>query len=196
MNLKHFMVKCKNKNSIAAVDFVTKRLGAFLAGKWMKHEMVLKDHNNADVTPTAPANLTALTSQDKDYLKKINVLDAYEGVTQWQSKLQVTMVSGSSAPINPAKLAGFNTAPPSIREIAQSAQKKHEETFEKILEGKLDSAPAADPQDQQVKTHELKVKTHLLFQHFLLWLMNKPFEVHSPSMQSARSWTIAMSPFW
>lgn len=144
-NLKHFMVKCKNKNSTAAVDFTTKRLGSFLAQKWLKHEMVLKDQQGNPVAPTPAASLTALTNEDKEYLKSINVLNAYEGVTSWQSKLQVTMVSGSSILINPAKVAEFNTSPPSVREVLSSLQKKHEETFEKILQGKLDETPCTDP---------------------------------------------------
>ena len=143
--LKHYMVKSRNKNSAASVDFTTKRLGSFLAQKWLRHEMVLTDDSGNPVAPTPAASLTALTSEDKQYLKSINVLDAYEGVTSWQSKLAVTMVSGSSILINPAKLAEFNTAPPSVREVLQSLQKKHEETFEKILHGKLDDAPSTDP---------------------------------------------------
>ena len=58
-----------------------KGLGSFLASKGMKHEIVLKDEQGNKVAPVTAASLSSLTPSDKEYLKSINVLEAYEGVT-------------------------------------------------------------------------------------------------------------------
>ena len=91
-NIKHVLLKCKNKTSVASVEFVMKGLGSFLASKGMKHEIVVKDEQGNKVAPVTAASLSSLTPSDKEYLKSINVLEAYEGVTSWQSKLSVTIV--------------------------------------------------------------------------------------------------------
>ena len=153
-HLTHVLVKTKAKGSPQACEFIMKRLGSYMAGKWLKHEMRLCDQSGKTVAP--PVISQALTDEDRAFLKECHVLDAYEGAQKWQ--WQVLTLVGSELKIDPVTLAAFAQGPPSIRCAIAAIEKKHEK-YADILKGKVNATdmsnttpePTSDPRPDPVE---------------------------------------------
>ena len=153
-HLTHVLVKTKAKGSPQACEFIMKRLGSYMAGKWLKHEMRLCDQSGKTVAP--PVISQALTDEDRAFLKECHVLDAYEGAQKWQ--WQVLTLVGSELKIDPVTLAAFAQGPPSIRSAIAAIEKKHEK-YADILKGKVNATdmsntatePTSDPRPDPVE---------------------------------------------
>ena len=77
--VRHVLVKSKGRGKSSGVDYTLKRLGAFLAGKWLKHEVQLSNHEGKARPPQSLDS--GLSDEDRSYLKSIpGVWDALEGV--------------------------------------------------------------------------------------------------------------------
>ena len=91
--VRHVLVKSKGRGNSSAVDYTLKRLGAFLAGKWLKHEVQLSNHEGKAVPPQSLDG--GLSDEDRSYLKSIpGVWDAFEGVQSWSQSLKVCQLRG------------------------------------------------------------------------------------------------------
>ena len=98
-SFKHVMVKTKGRGCVPAVEYSLKRIGSFLAAKWLRHEMQLKDENLKAVAPQTIDG--SLNEGDRLYLKSIpRVWEAYEGVRVWSSSLRVTILQGNLVAMN------------------------------------------------------------------------------------------------
>ena len=59
--IRHFLASVRSfKPSAQAVAWTTKRLGHYVAQKWMKHEFKLKDGSGTVVPPVSETNATLL----------------------------------------------------------------------------------------------------------------------------------------
>ena len=65
--IMHIMAKFKEKKSIQSVDWSQKRVGAYLASKWLKHELRLYSSDGSAAAAPLSA-VTVLTDEDKSYL--------------------------------------------------------------------------------------------------------------------------------
>ena len=87
--MTHIMTKFNEKKSIQSIEWSQKRVGAYLASKWLKHGPKLYTREGAAAAPIS-ADVTVLTEKDKTYLKSVaGAWEAYEGTTHWQTKLRV-----------------------------------------------------------------------------------------------------------
>ena len=91
-----------------------------------------------------------LDETDKSYLRTAGAWEAYEGARSWESKLKACSISGAQVKIMPSILAEFATAPPSVKDLLAQTEKKHNDQYAAILQGRLleqssSNAPISDP---------------------------------------------------
>ncbi|CAK9114216.1 unnamed protein product [Durusdinium trenchii] len=146
---RNVMVKMKDKKSHAAVQWTSKRLGSFLCGKWLRHECKLMGKDGS-IIPPLETEVTVLDETDKSYLRTAGAWEAYEGARSWESKLKACSISGAQVKIMPSILAEFATAPPSVKDLLAQTEKKHNDQYAAILQGRLleqssSNAPISDP---------------------------------------------------
>ena len=88
-----------------------------------------------------------LDEDDKNYLRSIpGAMEAWEGTRTWESKLRVCGISGTQVKILPTIAAEYAHAPPSVKELLQQIEKKHNEEYADILKSKLAEVSGNAPQ--------------------------------------------------
>ena len=135
--MTHVMAKFKEKKSIQSIEWSQKRVGAYLASKWLKHELKLYTREGAAAAPIS-ADVTVLTEDDKAYLKSVaGAWEAYEGTTQWQSKLRVCCLMGSQVCLQGSLKCDFAHAPPSMKQKFEDLEKAFMEKYGSMMVGKI-----------------------------------------------------------
>ena len=126
--ITRIMAKFKEKKSIQSVDWSQKRVGAYLASKWLEHELRLYSSDGSAAAAPLSA-VTVLTDEDKSYLKKAGAWEAYEGTAPWQSKLRVCSLVGSQLSFNATVKSDYAHAPPSVKQKFEDLEKNHGEVW-------------------------------------------------------------------
>ena len=91
-----------------------------------------------------------LDENDKNYLRSIpGAMEAWEGTRTWEAKLRVCGISGTHVKILPTIAAEYAHAPPSVKELLQQIEKKHNEEYADILKSKLAEVSGNAPQPPQ-----------------------------------------------
>ena len=91
-----------------------------------------------------------LDENDKNYLRSIpGAMEAWEGTRTWEAKLRVCGISGTQVKILPTIAAEYAHAPPSVKELLQQIEKKHNEEYADILKSKLAEVSGNAPQPPQ-----------------------------------------------